>query len=72
MKLAGFFIWLALGADLEDGAVRSHLKECLKTILDNNVAQVRLCKPVIHITSRRENKLENCPCTTYAYDKESS
>lgn len=55
-----FFSWLAFAVDLEDGAVRSHLKECLKTILDNNVAQVRICKPVIHIISRRENKLENC------------
>lgn len=55
-----FFSWLAFAVDLEDGAVRSHLKDCLKTILNNNVAQVRICKPVIHIISRRENKLENC------------
>lgn len=56
-----FFSCLAFGADPEDGAVRSHLKECLKTILNNNVSQVRICKPVIHIISRRENKLESCP-----------
>lgn len=56
-----FFSWLAFDADLEDGAVSSHLKECLKTVLNNNVSQVRICKPVIHIISRRENKLGSCP-----------
>lgn len=55
-----FFSWLAFGAELEDGAVKSNLKECLTTTLNNNVAQVRLYKPVIHIISKRENKLKNC------------
>lgn len=55
-----FFSWLAFGAELEDGAVKSNLKECLTTTLNNNVAQVRICKPVIRIISRRENKLKNC------------
>lgn len=59
---AGCFLsWLALGADLKDDAVRNHLEKCLKTILNNNVAQIRICKPVIHILSKRENKLEKCP-----------
>lgn len=60
-QTAWFFSWLALGADLKDDAVRSHLEKCLKTILNNNVAQIRICKHVIHIISRRENKLEKCP-----------
>lgn len=55
-QAGSFFSWLAFGADLEDGAVRNHLKECLKTIPNNNVSQVRICKPVIHIISRERKQ----------------
>lgn len=68
-----FFRQLALGADLKGDAVRSHLEKCLKTSLNNNVAQIRVCKPVIHIIYKRKNKLEvSSTCTmTYVYDEES-
>ena len=67
-----FFSWLAFGADLKDDAVRSHLEKWLKTILNNNVAQIRICKPVIHIISKRKQagKVSLTCTTTYAYDEE--